>query len=335
MKRAIGNAFQPNNAKRAKVVVPPPPPAHRSVCVMDVGQGNCNLIIDNANEPRFYYDAGFPLWFYKNSAPQNLWAGAAPPPAGPITQNTAGTLHVILSHWDWDHWRLGHVWPALQNLMWTVPVQPFGPSATNFYNALNALGNVQVVPWLAPRTQPNGNYTLYLSRPQPGMPAAAAMNNTGLALGIQTQLPFAALPNTYQVVITGDANFDSLPPPFPAQLAPNITGITAVHHGSAAHGADQNLPAPTAPYAAAGRIAYSCGINAGTGYRPYGFPNPGAIANYQAANWNAPHEMDTPEGAAIRSPAPWVRGNIQMGNPAALPGAYNYSAFFTFVHQLV
>src|SRR5690349_23623069 len=64
-RRRLSNGFQTAN-KRVRTVAPPPPPppAYNSVCVEDVGQGNCNLLIDGANEPRFYYDVGYPLWFY-------------------------------------------------------------------------------------------------------------------------------------------------------------------------------------------------------------------------------------------------------------------------------
>lgn len=314
--------------KKVKTVAPPPPPppAYNSVCVEDVGQGNCNLLIDGTNEPRLYYDVGYPLWFYRNTAPANLNAGAVAP-SGPIPQNTAGTLEVILSHWDWDHWRLAAIWPALQALPWVVPVQPVGGASLNFFN--NNLPNCFVVPVGFANAIALGLYTLYRAFPPPGAHPAMVMNNTGLALGVTTRLP-AVAPLPYQVVITGDANFSSLPAPFPA--APNITGITAVHHGSNAHGAANNLPLPTWPYVGQGRIAYSCGLSP-TGYRPYNFPNPAAIPNYQASGWTAPNEMDTPEGAGIRTGV-MNRGNIRMGNQTPLAAAYNVTAFFNYPHPL-
>jgi hypothetical protein len=141
-------------------------------------------------------------------------------------------------------------------------------------------------------------------------------------------------------VITADANFDRLPAPFPHK--PNISGITAVHHGSHAHGADGSdphnqqaplmLPVPTYPNQ--GRIAYSCGLSP-TGYRPYGFPNMNAIGNYRRMGWMAPYEMDTPEGARIRSQPPVPNpGNIRLGNQAQLAGRYSTTAFFNYPHAL-
>ena len=325
-RKRLSDNFQTANKKRRTIAAPVPPPAHNSVCVMHVGQGNCNLAIDNNNEPRFYYDVGFPLFFYTATAPANLRAGAAAP-SGPILQNAAGNLEVILSHWDWDHWRLAAIWPGLAALPWTVPVQPVGGASLNFFN--NHLPHAQVLPLGGPLTVGYGNFTAYRAFPPPGAHPAMVINNTGIALGIDTQLPVGA-PASHQVVITGDANFSSLPAPFPA--APNIIGITAVHHGSNAHGAAMNLPVPTAPYAAAGRIAYSCGLSP-TGYRPYGFPNPLAVPSYQVSGWNAPNEMDTPEGAGINIGAP-NHGNIRMGSQAALPAAYNNTAFFAYPHQL-
>jgi hypothetical protein len=326
-RKRLSDNFQTSNKKRKTVAAAPPPaPAHNSVCVMDIGQGNCNLAIDNNNGPRFHYDVGFPLFFYTATAPANLFAGAGPP-SGPILQNAAGNLGVILSHWDWDHWRLAAIWPGLAALPWTVPVQPVGGASLNFFN--NNLPHRQVLPLGGPTTINQGNFTAYRAFPPAGAHPAMVINNTGIALGIDTQLPFAA-PATHQVVITGDANFSSLPAPFP--LAPNITGITAVHHGSNAHGAAINLPVATAPYALAGRIAYSCGLSH-TGYRPYGFPNPLAIPNYQASGWNVPDEMDTPEGAGIRTGVANY-GHIRMGSQAALAAAYNVTAFFNYPHAL-
>lgn len=327
-RKRLSNNFQTSNKKLKAIapVLPPAPPAHNSVCVMDVGQGNCNLVIDNNNEPTFYYDVGFPLFFYTATAPTALFAGT-PPPSGPILQNNAANLEVILSHWDWDHWRLAAIWPGLAALPWTVPVQPVGGASLNFFN--NNLPNCHVLPVGGPTTLNYGNFTAYRAYPPVGAHPAMVVNNTGIALGIDTQLPVGA-PATHQVVITADANFDSLPAPFP--LAPNITGITAVHHGSNAHGAANNLPTPVAPYGLVGRIAYSCGLSP-TGYRPYGFPNALAIPNYQGAGWNAPHEMDTPEGQGIRTGVANY-GNIRMGDQTALPVAYNATAFYNYLHAL-
>ncbi|OLE22125.1 MAG: hypothetical protein AUG49_20060 [Catenulispora sp. 13_1_20CM_3_70_7] len=319
--------------KKAMTTAPAPAPGpmgFNSVSVLNVGQGNCNLLIDNNNQPFLYYDVGYPLFFYTATAPANLNAGAAPP-SGPIPQNTANTLRVVLSHWDWDHWRLARIWPALAALPWIVPVQPVGPAALNFFN--NNLPNCTVVPPATPNTVPVGFITLYRAWPPPGAPAPMVMNNTGLALGVTTVLPLS-LPNVYQVAITGDANFSSLPAPFP--MAPNIAGITAVHHGSAAHGADQNLPVPAVP---GGRVAYSCGETP-AGYRPYGFPNPNALNNYRnvaGGGWAAPMEMDTPEGPNIRGAlAQRNPGNIRIGRQIQLPNVplYNGTAFYNYLYQL-
>lgn len=305
---------------------PPPPPPISGVGVMDVGQGNCNLLLDANVEPLAYFDVGYPLWFYVGSLPANMRFGNAAY-LGPIPQNAAANLEVVLSHWDWDHWRLGHV-AGLAALPWLYPMQPVGPVTAAFIAGL-ANGNVYGG---APVTA-LANYTIYQCVPPLGAPAAMLMNNSGLALQVQTNLPVAD-PAWHTMIMTGDANFDTLPihPVYPA-----LTGITAVHHGSNAHGAAANLPAPVAPYAATGRIGYSYGVRqtaAGALVHCYGFPVPAAVAAYHAAGWN--NEESTAEGANINAAPPAVgnRGNIRMGNQTALNAAYNGTAFFNFPNQL-
>jgi hypothetical protein len=326
----IAKAWVPH--KRVLAVAPPPPPPPlppiSSIGVMDVGQGNCNLLIDQNHEPVTYFDTGYPLWFYTASAPADLHAGAVAP-SGPIPQNQGGTLEVILSHWDWDHWRLARVWPALQALPWTVPQQPIGPSAQNF---LNGLANCQMYGGAAPAPaiNPGPNYTLYTCNPGLAPAPAMILNNTGLALGITTRLPVADV-NPHFVLLTGDANFDSLPVGAPPP-APPLTGVTAVHHGSNAHGAADNLPAPAVGIV--GRIAYSYGVMP-NGTHPYGFPNALARAKYLAANWGTGgNETSTAQGPNIIV-GPNNRGNVRMGDQTALnPAHYGNTAFALYPNAL-
>lgn len=64
-----------------------------SVAVFDVGQGNCNAILDNSGVPALYFDYGRPLSMNAHTAP------AATPKfyIGP-------DVPIVLSHWDFDHW---------------------------------------------------------------------------------------------------------------------------------------------------------------------------------------------------------------------------------------
>ncbi|MBV9762801.1 MAG: hypothetical protein JO340_19740 [Acidobacteriaceae bacterium] len=300
--------------------LPPPIPPVSAVGVMDIGAGNCNLLFDQAMQPLTYYDVGYPLWFYISSAPNNMRLG--PNYLGPIVQNANGNLNIVLSHWDWDHWRLGRL-ANLQNLAWLYPVQPVGASANNFILSLT-----NPTQWNPVNPAQIGlNYTVYRCTPPPGAPPAMVMNNSGLAMSLSTNLPVGA-PLWHRICLTGDANFNTLPMP-----VVNTTGITAVHHGANTHGAAANLPNPPFPYAAAGRIAYSYGIRP-NGVHVYGHPVQAAVLAYQAQGWV--QQRSTAEGANINAVPPAIgnRGNVRIGSQAALPPAYNGSAFFPNPNQL-
>ncbi len=342
-KRSIDYTFLPV-AKRAKVEAaplppvppvpivppppPPPPPVTSGVGVMDIGIGNCNMLVNQAGDVIAYYDLGYPLWFFLSTLPANMRFGN-PAYTGPVLQNANGTLEVVLSHWDWDHWRLGHV-AGLNVLPWTVRMIPAGPSALNFFNTI-PLANRNVLgggAGAAPVAGPGGS-TIYYTNPVGAVIPAVIMNNTGLALSVPTNLPVADLIQ-HQIVMTGDANFNFVP--MPPVVSGNITGIVAVHHGSNAHGAaGPPLPNPVIPYALTGRIGYSYGITGGGGHA-YGFPVAAAVASYQGAGWN--NEMSTAEGAAINAGGVAGRGNIRIGAQVALLPAYNGTAFFAITNPL-
>jgi len=357
MKRSFSqmanNGFLPNRAKRVRLLPvlpvappplpplppvlpppPPPPPPIASIGVMNVGAGGCQLLFDQNQQPVTYFDLGFPLNMFRRSCPANLRFGAVAP-SGPIRQNLAGNLEVVLSHWDWDHWRLAHVW-GLNNLPWTYVPQPVGPAAANFILTLAAraiYGGAAIAA--------GANYTLYQCMPAPGAPPAVVMNNSGLAMQVATLLPIAD-PLAHNFLMTGDANFDALPihPVFP-----NLTGITAAHHGSNANGAAANLPNPAAPYALAGRIAYSYGVvqRVAGWIHCYGFPVPAAVLAYIAAGWGTVAvpilHGSTAEGAVLNGALPPggagnIPGNIRVGDQTVLPAGYNNTAFFAYPNPL-
>jgi hypothetical protein len=320
----IGGDGTVSRVKRRRVVPvvlppPPPPPGFGAIGVMDIGQGGCNLLFDRTLEPIFYYDVGYPLGFFRNTVPVTMQAGNVAF-TGPIFQNTAANLYVVLSHWDWDHWRLGALVAGGQTLAalpWYFPQQPMSPTAQNFVN--NTLANPnQIAAGTPPQVIAAGvganafTYTLYKYVPPMGAFGGMLINNSGLAIRVSVDL---AAGQASAMLMTGDGNFQYLP----LASRAGLTGIAAVHHGSIAHGASTNLPA--APVGApSGYIAYSYGVSSVTGNHSYGFPVAGAVANYQAAAWNAPTEMSTAEGAAINNTMPPPpQGNVRMGNQGGLP----------------
>jgi hypothetical protein len=326
--RLIQYRYHPYGQPRRRVVVPPPPPPMpvvSSVGVMDIGQGSCQMLMNQTPDPIAYFDVGYPLWFFSTSPPADIIYNS-PTYAGPILQNQAGNLEVVLSHWDYDHWRLGAI-ANLQGLRWTYPAQPVGPSATNF---INSMVNGNVYPFGTPQMNgPNNAYVIYQCAPAFGASRSVIMNNSGLAMSVETNLPIAD-PVLHQIYMTGDANFSSMSI---APVFPGATGITAVHHGSNANGALNQVPNPVVPYALVGNIAYSYGMSS-TNSHNYGFPVQAAVNQYNALGWNV--ELSTVEGANLNAAPPTRvnRGNIRMGTQGALNVAYANTAFYLFPHPM-
>ena len=332
IRRKLQNRFGPYTLRRRRPlrpapVPPPPPPAPpiSSVGVMDIGQGACNMLMNQTPDPVAYFDVGYPLWFFSSSPPNNIIYNNAAY-AGPILQNQTNNLEVVLSHWDWDHWRLGWI-AQLQNLNWLFPNQNYGPSAGNLVNLI-PVGNRAVYGGAAVTQLPN--YDLYQCVPPFGAPRSVILNNSGTAMSVKTNLPVAD--NAWHsIFMMADANFTSLQALAP--LYPGVTGITAVHHGSNSDGALGGVPNPVFPYGAQGYIAYSYGIGSNLNHN-YGFPVAAAVAQYQNLGWV--HEWSTAEGQNLNA-NPVTRnnrGNIRMGNQTALNGAYNGTAFAQFPHQI-
>lgn len=287
---------------------------------MDVGQGNCLLAYKQNGDPFFYFDIGYPLWFYTRSAPAALNPNVGPY-RGPCLYNFP---LIILSHWDWDHWRLAKIAHSqavyhgtdIVNFIWLFPDQPIGPATANFRNLLT-----QAIVW--PPGLPSFNF------PNEALivrctGAPTDINNSGLAIVIPIQLP-SNDPNHHIVVYTGDASFGNVPL-LPALLA-FTTGISAVHHGADSHGAALNLPNPPVPYNITGRIAYSYGIyqRHGASVHPYGHPRPAACNAYRAAGWR--NEACTAEAGFYTN---GLRGNIRMGRFVNYQCPAGSCAFQTF-----
>jgi hypothetical protein len=306
-----------------KVKLPdPPPPGVSGVGVMDVGQGSCLLAYGQNGNPLFYFDIGYPLWFYTRSAPAALNPNVGPYRGPCLYANPV----IVLSHWDWDHWRLAGIAHAqvvfhgvdIVNLQWIIPAQNVGPVTANFRNALT---NVTVWPMgLASQNFPGIGTIVRCTGP------AADINNSGLAIIVPILLP-SNDPNVHIVVFTADASFGNVPVPLPAWN--NITGITAVHHGADSHGAAANLPNPPAPYNITGRIAYSYGVYQranGTFAHPYGHPRVPAITAYRNNGFR--NQSSTAESGFYANDG--VRGNIRMGlliGPQCPPNSCAFRAF--------
>jgi hypothetical protein len=211
-----------------------------------------------------------------------------------------------------------------------------GAAAANF---VAKLARCEVYPAAMPfQASELGDFVLFKCTPQVGSAKGAFLNNSGLAMMVTTVKLPADDASPHDVVMTGDASFGSLVAI--AGRFVNVTGITAIHHGSRRHGAQFDLPAPF--FMREGRVAYSYGVrqnSAGRQVHCYGFPRHEAMVEYQASGWGeqAAFANSTAEGQHINADPPAIgnRGNLRMG--AQLPGlnpAYNHHAFFTFRNSL-
>ena len=314
----------------------PVPPAAQVdlVGVMDVGQGNCNLLVKDG-QPLAYFDVGFPPPGKGPSAPPTVQSGAQSPPCGPIVQNSTNDLFVVLSHWDWDHYQLGAQWPALKALQWLVPGQARGLKANEFLVSLGNKAHVYAAnfPPTFPIAENALKFTLYRCNAA-GLPRSAIMNNSGLAISAEIKLPANSDDNRV-MMMPADASFRSIPVvAMPVTMA-NMAGLVAVHHGSRANYAADDLPV-SAIGPGQGRLIYSYGIKP-DGTHTHGFPTQEAMGKYDAAGWGM--KRSTAQGNAITEggqPTPYpllLRGNMAIGG-GPLAGEYANTAFGAFADRL-
>ncbi|MDX2361887.1 MAG: hypothetical protein QNK23_13845 [Crocinitomicaceae bacterium] len=315
MSRLHGMRLRP--LRRVLPVLPP----IQSIGIMDIGQGNCNLLFDQTNTPVTYYDFGYPNHFNYRSAPLSLKFGD-PAFLGPILPSAANGINIVLSHWDFDHYGLGYIY-GLDNIPWTVPDDGVGPWTRDFCARLEANNMLTRV------TTPVHyaiNYTIFRCVPTPGTAPIALRNNRGIAMRIATNLPSTDA-TIHRVLLTADANFDTVPP----AARQNLTGILAAHHGSGLHGAPDHLPVQANNYNNQGRVAFSYGIK--NGVYCYGHPRPDAVQKYIDAGWN--RQCSTAEGVNVRTdPTQANRGNIRMGINTPLGPGFQNTAFTNFPNQL-
>lgn len=322
LKRIFSSENPPGMGPATKKPTLQQAPPVSGVGVMDVGQGSCILAYDQTGNPLFYYDIGYPLVFFRASAPDTLRQG--PAYLGPCLFQTP---RVYLSHWDYDHYRLAYISHVVETARngvdivtfdWIFPVQNIGPVASNFRALFT---NAHPMPAATPMQQwldQNGNLICTVLRC-----VGADINNSGIALVIPTRLPSDDAPDRL-MVFTGDASFHNVP--LTAAMLANLPGITAVHHGAISDGAAADLPRPPAPFNAVGRIAYSYGVNAGTNVHPYGHPRDEATAAYSQRGWN--RIACTAEGTFYANDG--LRGNIRIAkflDPRCLPNSCAFRIF--------
>lgn len=87
------------------------------VGILNIGQGNCNVLYGNNGRVVCYFDLGYPSPFYGPTAPRLQYA--------PCTHDDP---QVFLSSWDWDHCSFARRIRTAWHLRWIVPQQNVGPA---------------------------------------------------------------------------------------------------------------------------------------------------------------------------------------------------------------
>lgn len=189
-------------------------PEATSVGVLDVGQGNWNVLLHRGCAC-LLYDLGGGVLAHLRSFPADFtrFCFAARPP-------------VVLSHWDWDHWSSAARFPEAQKLTWIVPRQgSLGPTHARFLAALRAHGSVRVL------SLPNGqSIGPSHARLQQATGPARSRNATGLALVVTSPC------GRRVVLLPGDAGYANL------QLPKHLTSLVVPHHGGVTRSSAKTLP---------------------------------------------------------------------------------------------
>lgn len=267
--------------------------------VMDVGTGNCNMIIDSNFNLIAYYDMGIASVFNAKTIPKNLrkYNSSFPANGGPTLNYTPQPLKIIISHWDYDHFGLADIADmTTYDYIYYYMNAPHTIAGNIFFKRIRNKTKIITPLFTAPNIQ------LYQI-------TGNNINNNGLVLRLKSSA-------NHYLLSTGDASFDQIN----GNVKVNIEGIVAAHHGSCTHGAANNLPIPITIDPAhnnnpKGCIAYSYGIT-DNGNRPYNFPKDTAVNSYRDNGW-------TIEAATAEEHIPpyvqnnqmnIIRGNILMGN---------------------
>ncbi|MFO0611520.1 MAG: hypothetical protein U0414_02945 [Polyangiaceae bacterium] len=225
--------------------------------VYEVGQGVCQALCNSSSQPLAYVDFGGGCLANASSYPTHLVFCYAQNPI------------VVLSHWDFDHWRSALASPGSLSLTWIAPKQKWGPTAGSFVGSLRGAG---------------GTLLLWGRSSSPALPGhlsiarctGSSRNDSGLAV----KAAIRRLGVTSRALFPGDARYTAIP----AGLLGTLDHLVASHHGSGLVGT---------PPAAGRDVVYSFGINrAGTfmGTNSHGHPDRRALATARTAGWHTRHD---------------------------------------------
>lgn len=256
-----------------------------AIAAYDVGQGNCNAIVDEYEHPRVFFDLGWAPNFHRHTRP------LLQPDF--FSCDSLTTAPVVLSHWDMDHWAYAiarseydpanlttrHVWNVgALNRFWIARAPEtehhhIGPLAQSFYKALEKVRLLPGLPaiLLWPEKCQRIRFSDgWLEACEPAPSLARDRNNTGIAMFVRPKGRGPA------ILMTGDADFPSIPS-LKSNTRLQLAGMVAPHHGSRITAGDVPKPMAGSPKTLV--------ISVGHG-NTYGHPKQDSIDAYEAAGWN-------------------------------------------------
>jgi hypothetical protein len=246
--------------------------------VYNVGQGNCNALVDKDQKPLLYFDVGGGYNANQSTFPNHFSLCHCLNP------------NVILSHWDMDHIVLAMNDPRLLATKWLAPYQKISNTAAKIASYLSSTGNLLVWGPTLPERISFGKHYIVKCRGK-----LSNKNNSGLALYIHYSK------NKY-VFLPGDAAFQYIPQ---ISSIKELIGMVASHHG-----ANSSTSGRRTPFSSnyEGMIAYSYGFN-----NTHKHPLKAAIKEYESKGWV--DRLDTIGGnIALKRSATPITSNCVSGS---------------------
>jgi hypothetical protein len=253
-----------------------------AAAVYDVGQGNCNAILDVQHRPTLYFDFG-----------GGVMRNTPTYPPGQRHFCFSQSPALVLSHWDWDHWSsalrspAASIYPAAAAATWIVPRQWLGA----VHRTLLA-GLASALIWPSGLTRISKGSVAVHKCNGPGR------NHSGLVMVFE---PSWAVGNG--VLLTGDCDYSYLPPAI--DIRRNYDVIVVPHHGG------RMRKAATPPPVAASYQRLCLSYGKGNTFR---HPFAATITNHATAGWTTTSQRDTPNRTVF---LPWTAGHILLDNGAS------------------
>ena len=265
--RYVGRAQERRLNKAFEIDLPDAPePAIRAalepasiaagIAIYDVGQGNCNAILNESGYPSLYFDVGGGVAQNRHTFPAALQRFCV--------QQVEQTI--VLSHWDHDHWSSAVRFHELQKLRWIIPRQRLGGKHAAFLSSLRAKAgeaNVLVWPEHLSHLQVGDVTVIRCSGPR------TDRNRSGLALIIEPKHRNLRK----RVLLPGDCPYRYID-----AGADAYTSLVVSHHGGRTD-RRKTAAVPRSDGDSCGRLVYSVGSG-----NSYNHPLPDVMASH-AASW--------------------------------------------------